>query len=149
MNEADAIRQTLTHANTIAVVGLSPDPNRDSHSVARAMQSQGYRILPVNPRANVAEILGEPVFESLAAAAEQHKIDVVDCFRNSAAIPAIVDEAIAIGAKAVWMQLGVSHAVAARKAEAAGLRVVQNKCIKIEHGVLQARGWLAPRQSPQ
>ncbi|MDB5847693.1 MAG: CoA-binding protein [Rhodoferax sp.] len=148
MNEADAIRQTLTHARTIAVVGLSPDPNRDSHSVARAMQSHGYRIVPINPRADVPEILGETVYPSLTAAAAQHKIDVVNCFRNSAEIPPIVDEAIAIGAKAVWMQLGVSHAAAARKAEAAGLRVVQNKCIKIEHGVLKARGWLKARQSP-
>ena len=148
MNEADAIRQTLTHARTIAVVGLSPDPNRDSHSVARAMQSHGYRIVPVNPLAGVPEILGEPVYASLTEAAEQNKIDVVDCFRNSAHIPPIVDEAIAIGAKAVWMQLGVSHAAAARKAEAAGLRVVQNKCIKIEHGVLNARGWLKSRQVP-
>lgn len=145
MNEADTIRQILTHARSIAVVGLSPDPSRDSHAIARAMQSYGYRILPVNPQAGIAEILGEPVFATLTDAARAHKVDVVDCFRKSADMPAIVDEAIAIGAKAVWMQLGVSHAAAARKAEAAGLRVVQNKCMKIEHGVLTARGLLAPR----
>jgi len=145
MNEADAIRQILTHARTIAVVGLSPDPNRASYGVARAMQANGYRILPVNPLAGVPKILGEPVFASLTAAAAQHRIDVVDCFRQSAKIPPIVDEAIAIGAKAVWMQLGVSQAAAARKAEAAGLRVVQNKCMKIEHSALSARGLLAPR----
>ncbi|APW36493.1 CoA-binding protein [Rhodoferax koreense] len=145
MNEADAIRQILTHARNIAVVGLSPDPNRDSHAVARALQSYGYRILPVNPEAGVPEILGETVFPSLTEAAREHRVEVVDCFRQSANMPALVDEAIAIGAKAVWMQLGVSHAAAARKASAAGLRVVQNKCMKIEHGVLTARGLLAPR----
>ncbi len=148
MNEADAIRQILTHARNLAVVGLSPDPGRESHGVARAMQSNGYRILPVNPQAikdGVAEILGEPVFATLADAARAHQIDVVDCFRKSSEMPTLVDEAIAIGAKAVWMQLGVSHAAAAQKARKAGLRVVQNKCLKIEHSALSARGLLAPR----
>ena len=145
MNEADAIRQILTHATTIAVVGLSPDPSRDSHAVARAMQNNGYKIVPVNPKAGVPEILGETVFASLTEAAAEHRIDVVDCFRQSAEMPAVVDEAIAIGAKAVWMQLGVSHPQAAKTAQAAGLRVVQNKCMKIEHSALSARGLLGPR----
>jgi hypothetical protein len=145
MNEADAIRQILTHAQTIAVVGLSPDPGRDSHTVARALQANGYRVVPVNPQAGVPDILGERVYGSLAEAAAEHRIDVVDCFRKSAEMPGLVDEAITIGAKAVWMQLGVSHPGAARMAQAAGLRVVQNKCMKIEHSALSARGLLAPR----
>ncbi|WP_394787336.1 CoA-binding protein [Rhodoferax sp.] len=138
MSESDAIRQILTHARTIAVVGLSPDPTRPSHDVARSMQAHGYRIIPINPNATV--ILGETAYPSLTAAAQHHQIEVVDCFRKSKDIPAIVDEAIAIGAKAVWMQLGISHAAAAQKAQAAGLRVVQNKCIRTEHSVLSARG---------
>jgi uncharacterized protein len=138
MRESDTVRQILTHARTIAVVGLSPDPTRPSHDVARSMQSHGYRIIPVNPNATV--ILGETAYPSLTAAAQHHHIEVVDCFRKSKDIPAIVDEAIAIGAKAVWMQLGVSHSAAAQKAQVAGLRVVQNKCIRTEHSVLSARG---------
>lgn len=138
MNEADAIRQILTHARTIAVVGLSPDPSHPSFEVARSLQAQGYRIIPINP--NASEILGETVYPSLTEAAQHHVIEVVNCFRLSKNIPPIVDEALAINAKAVWMQLGVSHAGAALKAQTAGLRVVQNKCIKTEHSVLSARG---------
>lgn len=138
MNEADAIRQILTHARTIAVVGLSPDPGRPSHQVARSLQARGYRIIPINP--NASEILGEKAYPSLTAAAQDQVIEVVNCFRRSKEIPPLVDEALAIKAKAVWMQLGISHAAAAQKAKMAGLRVVQNKCIKTEHAVLSARG---------
>ncbi|WP_367848725.1 CoA-binding protein [Rhodoferax sp. WC2427] len=138
MNEADAIRQILTHARTIAVVGLSPNPARPSHQVARSLQARGYRIIPINP--NATEILGEKAYPSLTDAAQEQVIEVVNCFRRSREIPHIVDEALAIKAKAVWMQLGVSHPAAALKAQAAGLRVVQNKCIKTEHAVLSARG---------
>nr|WP_315192106.1 CoA-binding protein [uncultured Albidiferax sp.] len=138
MNEADAIRQILTHARTIAVVGLSPDPGRPSYQVARSLQVRGYRIIPINP--NASEILGEKAYPSLTEAAQHQVIEVVNCFRRSREIPPIVDEALAIKAKAVWMQLGVSHAAAAHKAQMAGLRVVQNKCIKTEHAVLSARG---------
>lgn len=138
MNEADAIRQILTHARTIAVVGLSPDPNRPSFDVARTLQARGYRIIPINP--NATEILGETAYASLTEAAQHHVIEVVSCFRRSKNIPPIVDEAIAIKAKAVWMQPTISHTAAALKAQAAGLRVVQNKCIKTEHAVLSARG---------
>jgi predicted CoA-binding protein len=138
MNEADAIRQILTHARTIAVVGLSGDMDRPSFDVARTLQARGYRIIPINP--HITEILGETAYPSLTAAAEHHRIEVVNCFRRSQDIPPLVDEAIAIQAKAVWMQLGISHKAAAQKAQAAGLRVVQNKCIKTEHAVLSARG---------
>lgn len=130
----------LNHCRTIAVVGLSPKPHRASFDVARYMQANGYRIIPVNP--NAAEVLGEKAYSTLLEAAKHEKIDLVNCFRNSEDIPPVVDEAIAIGAKAVWMQLGIANAEAAAKAEAAGLLVVQDHCIKIDHRVLQSRGLL-------
>lgn len=128
----------LNHCRTIAVVGLSPKPHRASFDVARYMQANGYRIIPVNP--NAAEVLGEKAYSTLLEAAKHEKIDLVNCFRNSEDIPPVVDEAIAIGAKAVWMQLGIANAQAAAKAEAAGLLVVQDHCIKIDHRVLHSRG---------
>jgi predicted CoA-binding protein len=130
----------LNHCRTIAVVGLSPKPHRASFDVARYMQANGYRIIPVNP--NAAEVLGEKAYSTLLEAAKHEKIDLVNCFRNSEDIPPVVDEAIAIGAKAVWMQLGIANAAAAAKAEAAGLLVVQDHCIKIDHRVLHSRGLL-------
>ena len=132
MLEAD-ISGILTHCRTIAVVGLSPKPQRASFDVSRYMQANGYRIIPVNPNAGVAQILGEKVYASLLEASQAEKIDMVNCFRNSEDIPPIVDEAIAVGAKTVWMQLGVAHAGAAAKAELAGLKVVQDRCLKIDH----------------
>jgi predicted CoA-binding protein len=131
MNQQDAIDTILDSCRTVAVVGLSPKPHRDSFRVAQYMQAQGWRIVPINP--NAAEILGEKAYPSLTEAARHERIELVDCFRNSADIPPIVDEAIAIGAKAVWMQLGIEHAAAADKARAAGLLVVQNRCLKIDH----------------
>jgi predicted CoA-binding protein len=132
----------LNHCRTIAVVGLSDQPHRASFDVARYMQAQGYRIIPVNP--NVAEVLGEKAYPSLTEAAKHEKIDLVNCFRNSPDIPPVIDEAIAIGAQAVWMQLGISNPAAAAKAAAAGLLVVQDHCIKIDHRVLMSRGLLQP-----
>ena len=132
----------LNSCRTIAVVGLSPHPHRASFDVARYMQAAGYRIIPVNPNvaADGGEVLGEKAYASLLDAARHEKIDLVNCFRNSADIAPVVDEAIAIGAKAVWMQLGISNAAAAAKAEANGLLVVQDQCIKIDHRVLLSRG---------
>jgi predicted CoA-binding protein len=135
---AERMPHILNHCRTIAVVGLSPKPHRASFDVARYMQANGYRIIPVNP--NAAEVLGEKAYSTLLEAAKHEKIDLVNCFRNSEDIPPVVDDAIAIGAKAVWMQLGISNAEAAAKAEAAGLLVVQDHCIKIDHRVLQSRG---------
>ena len=134
--EAD-IQGIITDCHTIAVVGLSPNPQRASFDVARYMQASGYRIIPVNPNAGVAHILGEKVYASLLDASQTEKIDLVNCFRNSDAIAPIVDEAIAINAKAVWMQLGIAHAGAAAKARLAGLKVVQDRCLKIDHRGLQ------------
>ena len=144
---ADPIAHILDHFKTIAVVGLSPKSHRDSYEVAEYMQKQGYRIVPVNPAAGVSEILGETVYPSLIDAAKHEQIDLVDVFRNSPDVPPVVDEAIAIGAKAVWMQLGIEHADATAKARAAGLQVVQNRCLLIEHR-RQSRPSSAVRQKP-
>jgi predicted CoA-binding protein len=133
MDQSDDIRWVLRHCRTVAVVGLSPKPHRDSYMVARYMQAHGWRIVPVNPMAAGQSILGEPVYPSLTEAARVERIELVNCFRNSADIPPIVDEAISIGALAVWMQLGVEHDEAAGRAREAGLRVVQNRCLKIDH----------------
>ncbi len=133
MDQDADIRAILRDCRTVAVVGLSPKPHRDSYRVARYMQAHGWRIVPVNPVAAGQTILGEPVHASLAEAARHARIDLVNCFRNSADIPPLVDEAIAIGAPALWMQLGVEHAGAAARARAAGLHVVQNRCLMIDH----------------
>ncbi len=140
LTPADRMPHILKHCRTVAVVGLSDQPHRASFDIARYLQAQGYRIIPVNP--NVTEVLGEKAYPSLTEAARHEKIDLVNCFRNSPDIPPIVDEAIAIGAQAVWMQLGITHPAAAAKAEAAGLLVVQDHCIKVDHKVLMSRGLL-------
>ena len=116
----------LREAKVIAVVGISNKPERPSHEVAAYLQEQGYRIVPVNP--GLSEVLGRPCYPTLTACGEA--VDIVDIFRASDAVPAIVDEAIATGAKSIWMQEGVSHEEAAAKAESAGLQVVQDLCIK-------------------
>lgn len=138
VSHAERIPHILKNTQTIAVVGLSPKPHRASFGVSRYMQAQGYRIIPVNP--NATEALGEKAYASLTEAAKHEKIDLVNCFRNSEDIPPIVDEAIAIGAKAVWMQLGIENRAAAAKAQAAGLLVVQDQCIKVDHTVLLSSG---------
>jgi predicted CoA-binding protein len=136
--EADTLG-ILALCRTVAVVGLSPKPGRASFDVARYMQANGYRIIPVNPNAGVQEILGEKVYANLLEASQLEKIDLVNCFRNSEDIPQIVDEAIAISAKAVWMQLGIAHTQAATKAQEAGLTVVQDRCLKIDHRAYQTQ----------
>ena len=125
----------LQTCHTIAVVGLSPKVHRDSYEVSQYMQAHGYRIVPVNPVAAASNtpILGEKVYATLTEAAQAEKIDMVDCFRNSEDIPPIAEEAIKIGAKVLWMQLGIAHESSATQAEAAGLAVVQNRCLLIEH----------------
>jgi predicted CoA-binding protein len=128
MNEAD-IKSILEETKTVAVVGLSPREERDSYRVAEYLQSQGYRIIPVNPNAD--GILGERSYPDLVSIPEP--IDVVDVFRRSEAVPGIVEEAIKVGARAVWMQEGVIHEEAAARAREAGLQVVMDRCIMIEH----------------
>jgi predicted CoA-binding protein len=136
----DYIRAILRDVRVIAMVGASPNWNRPSYFAMKYLQAKGYRVIPVNPVAAGQEILGEKVHASLATIGE--KVDMVDVFRNSEAAGPISDEAIAIGAKVVWMQLGVRNDEAASRAEAAGLRVVMNRCPKIEYGRLSgALSW--------
>jgi predicted CoA-binding protein len=127
--EDEEIKGILENNRTIAVVGLSTDPDRDSHRVAKYLQEHGYQIVPVNPKAD--EILGQKCYPNLTGI--PFPVDIVDVFRKVEVIPAIVDEAIAIGAKVVWMQLGLAENRSAHKAVTAGLQVVMNKCLKIEH----------------
>lgn len=134
------LRGVLRRTKTIAMVGASPNWNRPSYFVMKYLQSKGFRVIPVNPRAVGEEILGEPVAASLAEVGVP--IDLVDVFRTSDAAPAIVEDAIRIGAKTVWMQIGVRHDAAAARAEAAGLDVVMNHCPKIEYSRLCGElGW--------
>lgn len=126
---ADPITNILRESKTIAVVGLSSDPMRASHEVSEYMQSAGYRIIPVNP--NEAEVLGEKSYPRLEDVPE--KIDVVNIFRRPEEVPPVVESAIRMGAKAVWMQLGIENESAAEMAQAAGLAVVEDACILIEH----------------
>lgn len=125
----DAVSEILKTSRTIAVVGLSAKPQRPSHGVSRYMQSAGYRIIPVNPAE--MEVLGEKSYARLEDIPE--RVDIVDIFRRSEAVPEIVESAIRIGARGVWMQEGVIHHGAAEKARRAGMFVIMNTCILKEH----------------
>ena len=126
----DDIAELLSSARTIAMVGASDRPDRASHGVMRALQAHGYRVIPVNPNITGEHLHGEFVWRELCQIGVP--IDIVDIFRRSDAAGEAVDQAIAAGAKAVWMQLGVIDEAAAERAEAAGLKVVMDRCIKIE-----------------
>jgi uncharacterized protein len=125
----DPILDILKQSKTIAVVGLSSDPMRPSFGVAQYLQASGYRIVPVNP--NEKEVLGEKSYARVEDVPE--KIDIVDIFRRPENVPPAVEGAIRVGAKVVWMQLGIENAAAAERAHAAGLTVVMNACLLIEH----------------
>ena len=125
----DEIRRLLSSSKTIAVVGLSAKPYRPSHGVSEYMQSRGYRIIPVNP--NLTEVLGEKSYPALDDVPE--RVDIVNVFRRPEAVEPVVDAAIRVGARAVWMQEGVIHRAAAEKARAAGLAVIMDRCILKEH----------------
>ena len=131
----EAVRKVLQSTKTIAVVGLSDKPDRDSHEIASYLQEAGYRIIPVNP--TIQETLGEKAYKSLRDVPE--RIDVVQIFRRPEEVPAIVDDAIAIGAKVVWMQPGTENEEAAERAEAAGLKAVMGACMRSVHRTLFAR----------
>ena len=128
------LREILGSVRVIAMVGASPHWNRPSYFVMKYLQDKGFRLIPVNPKAAGETILGEKVYGALREIPD--KIDMVDVFRNSAAAGPIVDDAIKIGAKVVWMQLGVRNDEAAAEAETAGLKVVMNRCPKIEYSRL-------------
>lgn len=134
------VRSILAKVKTIAMVGASPNWNRPSYFAMKYLQGKGYRVIPVNPTVAGQEILGEKVYASVRDIPE--KIDMVDIFRAPEAAGPIVEEAIAVGAKVVWMQIGVRNDAAAARAEAAGLEVVMNRCPKIEFARLNAElGW--------
>ncbi len=125
----DRICKLLEQYRTVAVVGLSPKPERDSHRVARFLQEQGFRIIPVNP--GQQEILGETCYPSLSAIPEP--VEIVDVFRRSETIPPIAEEALQIGAKVFWMQLGIHNDEAVKMLHDAGMEVVMDHCIKVEY----------------
>ena len=132
MDDINTLRRILRDSKVIAVVGLSADWFRPSYFAAKYMQEHGYRVIPVNPK--YPEILGEKCYRSLRDVPE--KVDIVDVFRKTQDVPPIADDAIAIGARVLWQQLGVRNESAAAKARAAGLDAVMDRCVKIEHGRL-------------
>ena len=144
-----AIAKLLKNCRNIAVVGLSPKPDRTSHTVAAYMQQHGYRIIPVNPQAAGQEILGETCYSSLQDAAKAmaetgSKIDIVNVFRKSEDVPPVLADTLAIakeaGVQGFWLQLGISHADSEKRAAEAGLAVVANRCIKVELASLKLSG---------
>ncbi len=138
VDDIAGLRRILTRSRTLAVVGLSASWYRPSYFAAKYMQDHGYRVIPVNP--NYREVLGEKCYPSVAAIPDP--VDIVDCFRKPDEMPALASEAAAKGAKVLWMQLGIRNEEAARIAEEAGLDVVQNRCVKIEHArILGGLNW--------
>ena len=127
----EELKEILVHSKTVAVVGISPKEDRPSYIVASYLKSKGYRIIPVRPDGD--RILGEKVYRSLMEIPNEIEIDVVDIFRRPEDVPPLVDEAIQRGAKMVWMQEGITNEEARAKAEASGLKVVMNRCVKKEH----------------
>lgn len=132
IDDIAGLRRVLMESRSIAVVGLSANWHRPSHFAAKYMLDHGYTVIPVNPV--YAEVLGQKCYPSLRDVPAP--VDIVDCFRRAEEIPALVDDAIAIGAKVLWMQLGIINHEAARRAEAAGLQVVMDRCVKIEYARL-------------
>ncbi len=129
-----ALREILREARRIAVVGLSPRATRPSHQVAAYLQREGYRIVPVHPRPGVT--LGVPVHPTLVSAAAEGPIDIVNVFRRSEAVPFLANDILAVRPRLVWMQLGVSHAETADRLEKAGIGVVMNRCLAVDHQLL-------------
>ena len=138
VDDIAGLRRILARSRTLAVVGLSAQWYRPSYFAAKYMQDHGYRIVPVNPR--YTEVLGQKCYPDLRSI--PHPVDLVDCFRKAADIPPLAEDAIAIGAKVLWMQLGIVNEAAAQRAAAAGLDVVMNRCVKIEHArILGGLNW--------
>jgi predicted CoA-binding protein len=139
LNDAALIQDLLTGERTIALVGYSTDPTRPSNSVSRYLRGQGFRIIPVNPRLRRAIVDGEQSYDRLADIPAGTHIDLVDVFRRGEFLDAVVDDAIAARAPAIWFQLDLGNIAAAQRAEAAGLGVVWDRCTAIEHRRLRAR----------
>ena len=133
MNEPDLARSLLRSARTIAVVGYSMKPDRPSNSVSAYLRRQGYRIVPVNPQLRGATVVGEQAYDRLVDIPKAEPVDLVDVFRRGQFLDDVVDDAIAAGMHALWFQLGLGDDAAARRAEAAGLKVVWDRCAAIEH----------------
>ena len=131
----DALRTLLRDVHTIAVVGLSPKPDRPSHGVAGYLKRAGYQIVPINP--GHEKVLGEQSYATLAEAARDHAIDVVDVFRRSEHAGAVVDEAIALRPRLIWLQQGIVDEAAAARAEAAGIPIVMDACLAVQHRLLE------------
>jgi predicted CoA-binding protein len=129
----EELKQLLTDATTIAIVGASSNPDKESHGIMQKLQKAGYKVIPVNPRET--EILGERSYPSLVDVPE--RIDIVDVFRRAEDTPGIADEAVAIGAKAVWLQAGIVSEDAAERATKGGLKVVMDRCIGVTHSLLR------------
>jgi predicted CoA-binding protein len=134
MNDIQTLRRILAENRTVAVVGLSADWYRPSYFAAKYLQEHGYRVIPVNPRYAGKKVLGEICYASLREIPD--KVDIVDVFRRSADVPPIAEDAIAIGAKVLWQQIGVKNEAASEMARAAGLDTVMDRCVKIEHARL-------------
>jgi predicted CoA-binding protein len=132
MNSTDPIRDILIHFKTIHMVGLSDNPDRPAHEVARYLKDNGYRVIPINP--TVDEVLGEKAYPSLTAASEVEPVRVVDVFRRGDSIGELVDEALGLGTvEAIWLQLGVRNMAAEEAVVAAGVTLVADRCMKVEH----------------
>lgn len=129
MDQNQLMKEILQSVKTVASVGLSSNPEKESFVIAQYLKDQGYRIIPVNPTAT--EIMGEKVYPDLSSIPE--KVDLVQVFRKPEDVPPVVDEAIKIGAQVIWMQEGISHPEAAQKAREAGLKVVMNACMRVAH----------------
>jgi predicted CoA-binding protein len=138
MNDSALIQDLLTGGRTIAVVGYSTDPTRPSNSVSRYLRGQGFRIVPVNPKLRGAVIDGEQSYDHLVDVPTEARVDFADIFRRGDFLDAVVDDAIAAKIPAIWFQLELGNIAAARRAEAAGLRVVWDRCTAIEHRRLRA-----------
>lgn len=138
MNEPDLARDLLRSARTIAVVGYSPRPDRPSNSVSAYLRQQGYRIIPINPQLQRAVVDGEQAYDRLADIPDSEHVDLVDVFRRGEHLDGVVDDALAAHLKAIWFQLSLGHEAAAQRAEAAGLRVIWDRCTAIEHRRLLA-----------
>jgi len=140
MNEPGLVEALLSSSHTIAVFGYSLDPSRPSNSVSRYLRSQGFRVVPVNPLLHGAVIEGERAYDRLVDVPRDTAVDFVDVFRRGEFLDAVVDDAIAAGMSALWFQLGLGNVAPAQRAEAAGLRVVWDRCTAIEHRRVRRAG---------